>query len=130
MPFTPLDLKPLDEVDSSGRALWQLQRVGRRDFRWFVSHDNFHCESVVREGYKTNFASVPRFFWRILPPDGQYRKAAIVHDAMYDVGEPSRWLADAIFYEAMSELGVPLWKRFLMWFFVRLFAARAYRGDK
>lgn len=128
MPFTPLDLKPTDSVDAAGRPLWLVQQVDGRDFRWFQSETGWFCEVMVPEGYATNFASIPRFFWRILPPDGPYRKAAIVHDAMYDAGYPSRWLADAIFCEAMAELGVVAWKRMLMWVFVRLFAGGAWRG--
>jgi hypothetical protein len=128
MPFTELDLDPTDDTDRNGRAYWIVKQVKRRSFRWFQSFDGFQAEVTVADGYWTNFASAPRFFWRMLPPDGKYRKAAIIHDAMYDAGEPSRWLADAIFFEAMRELDVPLWKRCAMWFFVRLFAGGAWRG--
>lgn len=130
MSFSRLKLDPTREFDDAGRALWVIRNDGEKPFRWFLSGVGFHAECSVPDGYKTNFASVPRFFWRILPPDGPHREAAIIHDAMYDAGYPSRWLADAIFYEAMNELGVSLWKRLLMWFFVRLFASNAYRGPR
>src|SRR5690348_12260167 len=66
----PLDLQYLD-----GR-IWQLTTA-------------FDYESAlaglirVPVGFVTDFASVPRFFWRVLPPTGRYGKAAVVHDYLY-----------------------------------------------
>lgn len=79
----------------------------------------------VPAGYITDLASVPRIFWRILPPFGEYSSASIVHDYLCEHGSWTgcpRWLADAIFYQIMVEHGVPYWKRLVMWAAVRLAA--------
>lgn len=82
----------------------------------------------VPYGHLTDFASVPRFFWRIFPPFGVYSRAAVIHDYLYDTKPTSRWMADAIFYEVMRELRVPRWKRCLMWLAVRLFGGLTETG--
>lgn len=75
----------------------------------------------VEEGFDTDYASVPRIFWSIYPPDGSYTPAAIIHDALYfyqarhdgtGVAESiTRAEADTVFLEAMTALGVPLLRR-------------------
>ena len=78
---------------------------------------------VVPEEYRTDFASIPRFFWRLLPPTGRYMRAAVVHDWLCDVRPPmcdSRVAAE-VFREAMVDLEVKPWKiavmvRAVLWF--------------
>jgi len=83
----------------------------------------------VPKGFVTDFASVPRFLWRVVPPTGIYGKAAVIHDYLYRTpDEPySRAASDLVFLEAMEELDVPWWKRTLMYYAVRCFGRRAYR---
>lgn len=81
---------------------------------------------VVPAGYRTDFASIPRVFWRLMPPGGQYREAAVVHDYLCDV-EPkvcSHIEAADVFGEAMAELGVKPWKRRMMVWAVKRFGPR------
>lgn len=51
-------------------------------------------------------------------------KAAVVHDYLYATkgldGRYSRAQADGVFRSALAALGVPLWKRTLLWAAVRL----------
>ena len=51
-------------------------------------------------------------------------KAAVVHDFLYETkglgGRYSRAQADGIFRDALGALGVPLWKRTLLWAAVRV----------
>jgi len=86
---------------------------------------------VVPAGFVTDFASVPREFWSLEPPLGDAGKAAVVHDYLYASGglggRYSRAEADGIFREALGELGVPLWKRTLLWAAVRLGGAGGWR---
>jgi hypothetical protein len=72
----------------------------------------------VPKGTQSDLASVPRCLWPLFPPDGQYQEAAIFHDYLYAISAP-RWLADALFRYVMADLGVPHWKRWLMWCGVR-----------
>ncbi|EFQ7393763.1 DUF1353 domain-containing protein, partial [Salmonella enterica] len=61
-----------------------------------------------------------------LPPDGKYAKAAIIHDWMYDNALRTKKEADLIFLDGMTVLGVPKWKRIIMYYAVRLFGRGSY----
>ena len=84
----------------------------------------------IPKGSKTDFASIPRIFWPILPPVGRYSRAAVVHDYCYRHGLFTRKISDLIFFHAMEELKVPKWKRIVMYWAVRLFGWFAYQGKK
>ena len=76
---------------------------------------------TVPRGFKTDFASVPRlplsyaFFGNVA------HKAAVVHDFLYQEKLVERKLADDVFYEAMEASGVWAWRRWPMYWAVRLF---------
>lgn len=74
---------------------------------------------VVPHGFVTDFASVPRPLWSLLPPWGRYGKAAVVHDYLCVMRDRPSAEVHRIFREAMAVLGVPWWKRWLMWAAVR-----------
>ena len=57
-------------------------------------------------GFITDFASVPRPFWSLLPPDGEYAYAAIIHDYLYWTQTRPRDEADTILKFAMEDLKV------------------------
>ena len=80
----------------------------------------------VPEGYVTDLASVPRILWSVFPPHGRYAKAAIIHDWLYVYALRSKLEADKIFLDAMCVLGVPRWRRVLMYAAVRLFGRGNY----
>ncbi|QRN97599.1 DUF1353 domain-containing protein [Archangium violaceum] len=61
---------------------------------------------VVPAGFVTDFASVPRSFWAVYAPFGQYQWAAVVHDYLYWTQGCSRDQADLIMRLAMAENGV------------------------
>lgn len=84
----------------------------------------------VHRGFETDLASIPQFFWNVLPPFGTYTAAAIVHDFLYDIQRTTRGQADGAFLAAMQSLGVGWWRRHGMWFAVRLFGWFAWRGRK
>ena len=81
---------------------------------------------TVPAGFTTDFASIPRFFWRILPPAGEYGKAAVIHDFLYQYGRDNKGpvtkaYADGVFLRAMTDLGVGVFRRRAMYAAVRLF---------
>lgn len=82
---------------------------------------------VVPSGFITDLTSIPRVFWNILPPNGKYAKAAIIHDYMYVNAYKSKDYADKIFYDAMEVLGVPTWKKEVMYLAVKLFGKGNYK---
>lgn len=76
---------------------------------------------AVPKGFITDFASVPRLLWSVFPPMGRYSRAAVIHDWLYSNSKTcSRFLADAIFRDAMKDLGVPMWRRVVMYYAVRI----------
>ena len=95
---------------------------------------------LVPLGAITNYASSPRVFWGIVPPDGPWKWAAVAHDAGYhgelvDVTGMRVYLtktqADNLFGELMAVPpcdAVARWKRWVMVKFVRRFGTGAYRG--
>jgi len=86
---------------------------------------NYPSEETINvpSGFMTDFASVPRIFWSILPPYWTYGKAAVIHDYLYITQGHgyTRKRADQLFREGMEVLGVKAWKRFVMYWFVRVF---------
>jgi hypothetical protein len=69
---------------------------------------------VVEKGFDTDYASVPRIFWAIYPPDGAYTDAAVVHDWAYWYQTMTREEADNVFLEAMAALGIPWLRRHIL----------------
>ena len=60
----------------------------------------------VPRGFVTDLATIPRVFFSLLRPDGDYAHAAIVHDYLYWNQEVDRTTADHIFKLAMEDLEV------------------------
>ena len=88
----------------------------------FELHEDFsfyygHVLITAPKGYRTDFASIPRFFHRIMPPVGIHGKAAVIHDIICDhsthMGYTHLQAAD-IFDEGMKVLGVKKWRRKVM----------------
>ena len=61
---------------------------------------------VVPAGFVTDFASTPRALWAVLPPNGTYQRAAVVHDYLYWNQSCTRDEADMILRLAMYESDV------------------------
>jgi hypothetical protein len=79
----------------------------------------------VPEGEVTDFASIPRFLWPVLPPTGTYTRAAVIHDHLYadhrkQVAHYSRAFADAILLEALADCGCSRLVTNVIWIGVRL----------
>ena len=67
------------------------------------------------KGYRSDFASIPRFFWRIFPPMGRYTYAAIIHDWVCDQKIGDTGSASNLFLEMMEHLEVPKLRRLAMY---------------
>ncbi len=119
-PLTPLEIEYID-----GRTYRVVE-----PFVYLVDGELI----VVPSGFETDFASIPRPIWNLLPPTGKYGKAAVVHDYLYVMGGkipevPGRVFtkkeADRMFLDAMGDLDVP-WYRFLMYQAVRWFGRGSF----
>jgi hypothetical protein len=49
---------------------------------------------TIPKGYKWDLSSVPRFLWWLLPPDGDFQIAALIHDFLYENKLFNRRFAD------------------------------------
>lgn len=122
-----------------GRSLWGLQR----DLAYRTG--NSDDKVLVPAGFVTDLASIPRWCWTILPPDGQWVKAAIVHDFLYATSGTAHWKrrfdgrtradpytrkeVDGIFCEALKNRGVDTVRRSILWSAVRLGGANGWGLD-
>lgn len=97
------------------------------EFEYHVGVADSENVITVKKGFKTDLASVPRFFWFILPPHGYYGKAAVIHDCLYRNCYRTRKECDDIFKEAMQVLNVKPWKIWVMYTAVRMWGKSSYR---
>ena len=61
---------------------------------------------TVPKGFVTDLASIPRVFWSLLRPDGNYAYAAILHDFLYWTQSRPREVADDIIRRSMLDFHV------------------------
>lgn len=113
--------------DRDGIVDVRLLRTTTQGRAWFeLLHDVRYVserfgEIKVPAGFHTDFASVPRLFWRVVPPAGPHGAAAVVHDYFYVNQEGwTRKHVDELFLECLTVLGVAWWKRHAMYLGVRL----------
>lgn len=105
---------------------------------WLVTQDFFYDTDIkapvgsrieVPKGFVTDFASIPRVLWNVLPPTGGYGKAAVIHDLLYrTAGLATRPEADSILLEAMTALGVGRLTRYTIYSGVRVGGFHSYHG--
>jgi hypothetical protein len=139
---TPLVTDQL--VTMGGTPLWQL----RETFSYYTEvperlRNKLMQQAIVWKGmieigearmwihvpprFVTDFASVPRMLWWLFPPYHEhYGKAAVIHDFLYVIGLGDRKWADKEFLAAMKVLKAPAWKRYTMYWAVRLFGKSGY----
>lgn len=107
---------------------------------WRVAEDFYYDTDVLLSGPSphrvavlkdtlTDFASIPRPLWNLLPPTGSYGKAAVVHDTLYRThGLATRAEADRVLLEAMKVSGVGFFTRWTIYVGVRVGGATSYKG--
>ena len=88
------------------------------------------CGITVPAGFRSDGASVPRFFWRLVFPPGDVHAlaGAFLHDFVYRT-HPTGWTrqeADRVFREVITADGVPPFRACLAWIGVRLFGWKAW----
>lgn len=88
----------------------------------------------VPKNFVTDFATVPKIFWSILPPNGtkknRYGKSAVLHDYCYDKDckyNFTRKEADDLFLESMKAVGVSKIVRYTLYYCVRWFGKSHYK---
>jgi Protein of unknown function (DUF1353) len=81
---------------------------------------------TVPKGFVTDFASIPRVFWSLLRPDGDYTYPAIIHDFLYWQHHLPRATADEIFRFAMQDFHIDQSTVAVIYNAVRLGAGKAW----
>ena len=102
----------------------------RREFGYDVGSEGSGETIDVPVGFLTDFASIPRPLWWLLPRWGKYGNAAVIHDFCYWEQRYSRHRADRIFLEAMKVLGVKPITRSVMFAAVWLFGCFGWRKNR
>lgn len=100
------------------------------DFGYDIGEKDSGDRVDVSRGFVTDFASVPRGLWWVLPKWGVYGNAAVVHDWLYWQQETTRKRADEILREAMEVLEVPSLKKQAIYRAVRFFGGWAWKRNK
>ncbi len=90
---------------------------------------------TVHPGFITDFSSVPRGLWNLIPQRGKHDRAGVLHDAAYQGRlrtvqglrqHCSREVADHLFLEGLAACGVSRVVRQLMYRAVRINGGAAY----
>ena len=101
------------------------------DFRYYVGSEESDDVINVSIGFVTDFASVPRPFWWVIPRWGKYGNAAVIHDWLYwEQGDKDRKQADDILLEGMNVLNVSGWQKTAIYYAVRWFGWMAWFRNK
>lgn len=113
MPFLsePITVTVVDD------RMWRLDRA--------VTYRGRDATFVVPAGFCSDFATVPRILWWLVPRTGRHGPAAVVHDWLCVSKIISRRDADGVFRRALRELDTPILLRWLCWAGVR-FGAREF----
>jgi len=104
-----------------------------RDFGYDVGAEGSGDTINVAIGFQTDFASIPRLFWAVLPRWGRYGNAAVIHDWLYWTQLRGRRESDRVFLEGMGVLGVGALTRWTIYLAVRGFGWLAWirnRADR
>lgn len=131
-----LDLELIEDAQgrpvltSDGRVQWRIKDPLIYD----VGVEGSGETITVPIGATTDLASIPRLAWAVLPPDGPWTKAAVVHDYLYRTKGTcvlglvrtrtrplpyTRAEADKILDEAMAVVGVGPVRRSIIYAAVR-----------
>jgi len=110
----------LSEPSGLGRARWRTQS----ELTYLDQHGRAW---TVPAGYVTDFASVPRLPLAYWWTGDTAHMSAVLHDYLctdwYPEGITWREAAD-LFREAMEAEGVPAWRRWMMYWAVRIFGEK------
>jgi len=83
---------------------------------------------TIPKGFQSDLASTPYIFSWLLPPDGEYKYEALLHDYLYRTVTVNitRDQSDLVFEEAMIVGIVDKWKRITLVKAVQLFGGSSF----
>ena len=120
MNATPLLEVAIHEEDERGNVYTLLKPL-------------LYCDLEIPEGFESDGASVPRFFWRAVFPPGDTRalRPAVIHDFIYRT-HPEGWSkedADKAFFDLLVRAGIPKRRAVLAYLGVRIFGGSSWKAN-
>jgi hypothetical protein len=115
--------EPLEFMETDNPDYFELSHE-------FGFKDRYDTLWVAPKGTITDGASIPAAFWLCIgnPMQGEYRRAAILHDFYYQTHERSKEWVDRMFYDAMIFNGTNSCKAYVMWKAVSWFGGFAWKS--
>jgi len=98
---------------------------------------------ILHKGFTWDLSSVPRLFWSVLPPDGNFIIAALIHDFLYQNWKVMYWLYSMADPRKFADTEMLLWSKamngtkrislkktdnYTRFYGVRLFGANAWKN--
>lgn len=129
-----IHLEPIYKYKRCWRSLWILKcaypnYVLKHEINAILTlKDENVIQIKVKEGFKSDLASIPRIFWGIYPPDGNYGKYALLHDALYSSELFKREICDKIFELGLKK-EVSSSIRKLFYYSVKIFGRSAWNSN-
>lgn len=105
-------------------------------YRYMLCNDmDVEIDNVIHtvpEGFDTDFASIPQYFWwRIAPYEATLAAPSLLHDYQYACpGNQSRRYADNVFYSALLENGVSGGHALKLYYAVRFAGAPFFKKGR
>lgn len=97
----------------------------------------------IPKGFKYDLSSVPRIFWAILPPAGDFDAAALIHDWLYqnsdfviwewfngDINEAQKFADDEMFLWSQAVNGTMKWSIKRIDNYTRYYGVRIFGGTR
>ena len=105
------------------KGKWELTKP-------FIYNSKIAGEIVVPIGFITDGSSQPPFTWIFLgsPWGGRFARGSVIHDWIYHDNTFTRKICDIVYLESMRILGVPLWKRRIMYRALRIFGGFCWKN--
>lgn len=130
-----VELLPQTRTSLWQKLFGQPEYKVTKTFQYYVNKKDENLYVAVPQGFVTDLATIPWAIRWLLPPNGKYGQAAVVHDYLTDGCAitkvtahgvvnvyPTRAEADKIFLQAMVVLRVPKLTRLTMYYAVRLYS--------
>lgn len=111
-------------TDNLGNGLFRIAKI----FHYFCGAGRTGIKIEVPKGFIFDWCSMPWFFQWVTGKHGKHDAAATLHDYLYATHLTTRWMADAIFRDALRAAEVSLVVSWLLWAGVRVGGYRSYKS--
>ena len=88
---------------------------------------------TIPKGFEWDLSSVPRLFWAIMPPDGDFEIGALIHDYIYQTKNYSRKFGDLEMFiwskvtNSTSKWSIKNIDNYVRYYIVRLFGGFVWK---